>query len=59
MLADDRAAGRGRGKRRGGAYWPLFWQAQGSIVKGQLERAGQRTGDLIVLAWEMGGKPRA
>lgn len=59
VLEDDRAAGLARGKRRGGAYWPLFWTGQGSIVKGQLERAGQRTGDLIVLAWEMGGRPNA
>jgi len=58
VLEDDRASGPpSRGKRREGAYWPLFWRSQGTVVLGQLERAGQRTGDLIVLAWEMGGKP--
>nr|WP_320131403.1 S1/P1 nuclease [uncultured Holophaga sp.] len=62
VLQDDRLAGgvkRHRGRRQQGAYWPLFWAAEGNVVKGQLERAGQRTGDLIVLAWEMGGRPRA
>ena len=59
VLEDDRSAGMHRGKRRGGAYWPLFWASQGPVVKGQLERAGQRTGELIVLAWELGGRPAA
>ncbi|MBP1627733.1 MAG: hypothetical protein H6Q00_2208 [Holophagaceae bacterium] len=59
VLADDQAAGLARGKRRGGAYWTIFWASQGSVVKGQLERAGQHTGELIILAWEMGGRPKA
>jgi len=60
VLQDDQASGQAsaKGRRRGGAYWPLFWHAQGSVVRGQLERAGQRTGELVVLAWEMGGRPK-
>jgi len=62
LLLDDREAARsdfkdGRGKRRAGAYWEIFRQSQGPVVKAQLQKAGERTAMLVVAAWKQAGSP--
>jgi hypothetical protein len=38
-------------------YWTEFGRRQGPVVRMQLERAGQRTAQAIVMAWCLAGKP--
>ena len=38
-------------------YWTEFKRRQGPCVKEQLERAGQRTAQMILLAWTRAGMP--
>jgi len=62
LLEDDRAADRTspsgrRGKSRTPAYWVMFWDRQGPVVKQQLQSAGQHLGDAIVSAWVAAGRP--
>ena len=62
LLEDDRAADRTspsgrRGKARTPAYWVIFWDQQGPVVKQQLQSAGQHLGDAILSAWVAAGKP--
>jgi len=38
-------------------YWQEFTRSQGPCVKEQLARAGQRTAQMILLAWTLAGKP--
>jgi hypothetical protein len=60
LLADDREAARAsQDRERKGTYWQVFWSLQGATVQRQLERSGQRLGDLILLAWERAGRPTA
>ena len=64
LLEDDREADRStpqdsRGKHRTQAYWMIFWAKQGSIVKQQLQLAGEHLGDAILAAWIAAGKPPA
>ncbi|MDR3672885.1 MAG: S1/P1 nuclease [Holophaga sp.] len=62
LLQDDLdAVGSGRreahGEAAGSAYWAEFGRRQGPVVKAQLERAGQRTARMILLAWHLAGEP--
>lgn len=64
LLDADREADRttpvdGQRPRRGTAYWMVFWNRQGDTLKLQLERAAQRTGQLVRYAWELAGAPKA
>ncbi|HJW08056.1 MAG TPA: hypothetical protein VJ483_00380 [Holophagaceae bacterium] len=59
LLADDREAEKSGLGRRKGAYWQVFGSLEGAVVKRQLERSGQRFGDLILMAWEKAGRPAA
>jgi len=56
LLRDDRAA-RGQLPDLGDAYWSEFSRLQGPRVKEQLERGGQRTAQMVLLAWTMAGRP--
>jgi hypothetical protein len=61
LLADDREADRttpqeARGKQRTPAYWRIFWDQQGPVVKQQLQLAGEHLGDAILNAWIAAGK---
>jgi hypothetical protein len=59
LLKDDLAMNAG-GSARGGrpeSYWMYFSRQQNPVVLEQLSRAGQRTAQLILLAWTMAGKP--
>ena len=38
-------------------YWTEFNRRQGPVVRNQLERAGQRTAQMILLAWHLAGEP--
>ena len=38
-------------------YWKEFGRRQGPCVKRQLEWAGQRTAEMILLAWKVAGQP--
>ena len=42
---------------RNSNYWHEFSRLQGTTVKEQLARAGQRTAQMILLAWTLAGKP--
>lgn len=62
LLASDKSADRttpmgSRGRRREGAYWPIFWAEQRDIVKRQLEESANDLGDLVLTAWVRAGKP--
>jgi hypothetical protein len=62
LLEDDRLADRttpmaARGKVRTQAYWMLFWNSQGPVVRQQLQRAAQHLGDAILNAWIEAGRP--
>jgi hypothetical protein len=62
LLADDAAStppamAEAQWDARTSAYWTEFRRRQGPCVKEQLQRAGQRTADLILLAWTLAGKP--
>jgi len=62
LLEDDRAADRttpegDRGKVRAQAYWLIFREKQGPVIKRQLELAGQHLGDAILNAWLEAGSP--
>ena len=62
LLADDLAADRTtprttRGKARGPAYWALFKESQGSVVRQQLTLAAQHLADAILNAWIAAGRP--
>jgi hypothetical protein len=39
------------------AYWREFERSQGPVVREQLNRAGQRTAEMILLAWDKAGRP--
>jgi hypothetical protein len=39
------------------SYWTEFNRRQGPVVRAQLERSGQRTAQMILLAWEWAGEP--
>jgi hypothetical protein len=41
------------------AYWTEFNRRQGPVVREQLELAGQRTAQMILLAWHLAGEPAA
>ena len=63
LLADDLEAGDFdqkaiRGKRRSGAYWPVFQERQGRIVRHQLDLSVERTAQMIAAAWRAAGSPR-
>ena len=62
VLRDDLAAA-GPGEPRWDAiaspYWTEFNRRQGPVVREQLERAGQRTAQMILLAWHLAGEPAA
>jgi hypothetical protein len=59
LLKDDLAMGSAGGARGGRpeSYWMIFSQRQAPVVLEQLARAGQRTAQLILLAWNLAGKP--
>jgi hypothetical protein len=66
LLRDDlEAHGQGQGGKdlehldpeRQSAYWREFGRTQGPVVREQLVRAGQRTAEMILLAWEQAGRP--
>ncbi len=62
LLEDDREADRtspqhDRGRSRTPAYWMIFWNKQGPVVKRQLELGGQHLGDAILNAWISAGRP--
>ena len=62
LLADDREADRtappqDRGRQRTPAYWAIFWDRQGPVVRQQLQLAGQHLGDAILNAWIAAGRP--
>lgn len=61
LLLDDREAGSGppREDDLGPGYWAEFNRRQGPVVREQLERAGQRTAQMILLAWHLAGEPAA
>jgi hypothetical protein len=40
-------------------YWTEFNRLQGPVVKEQLERGGQHTAEMILLAWHLAGEPAA
>jgi hypothetical protein len=60
VLADDRASDpTPTGLRdKPETYWLLFAKRQGPVVREQLARAGQHTAQLILLAWNLAGKPK-
>jgi len=62
LLLDDASADRtspieSRGKRRTEAYWMIFWNKQGPVVKQQLQLAAEHLGDAVLNAWIAAGKP--
>ena len=62
LLEDDKAADRtsptsGRGTRREGAYWSIFWAEQRGTVKQRLQESAEDLGDLVLTAWVRAGKP--
>ena len=62
LLQDDREAGPGPREAqweeaRTSAYWTEFNRRQGPVVRAQLELAGQRTAQMILLAWHLAGEP--
>lgn len=57
LLEDDRRSG--PGSRKGSEYWESFNRRQGPVVREQLARAAQHTAQLILLAWDMAGRPAA
>ena len=64
LLADDQAAsqlGSPDASRNAwdSPYWSEFNRRQGPHVKEQLVLAGQRTAEMILLAWESAGRPTA
>lgn len=61
LLADDRASNPILGGRGGEpeSYWLMFGKRQNASVREQLARAGQHTGQLILLAWIQAGRPAA
>ncbi len=63
LLADDREASafnqKGtRGRRRSGAYWPIFRERQSKLVKRQLDLAAERTAQMITAAWKAARSPK-
>ncbi len=40
-------------------YWITFWKLQKSAVTQQLQRSSERTGDLLLAAWNQAGQPVA
>ncbi|HLO65955.1 MAG TPA: S1/P1 nuclease [Holophaga sp.] len=61
VLRDDRVADPGAtGKApKPETYWLRFAHDQGPVVREQLARAGQRTAQLILLAWTLAKSPEA
>jgi len=64
LLRDDEEAGAAEpaGSAPGAgesAYWREFGRRQGPSVRAQLERAGLRTAQMILLAWRLAGAPAA
>jgi hypothetical protein len=62
LLRDDLAAGALAGPGRPGPaadYWTAFARLQMPVVKEQLNRAGQDTAEMILLAWTLAGEPAA
>ncbi len=61
VLRDDRLADPGAtGKAaKPETYWLVFAKTQGPVVREQLSRAGQRTAQLILLAWTLAKSPAA
>jgi hypothetical protein len=42
---------------RQSTYWREFNRTQGPVVRDQLNRAGRRAAEMILLAWEQAGRP--
>lgn len=60
LLADDLAAeGEDPDGGHGDAYWQTFMGLEGPRVEQQLSAAGQRTAQMILMAWTAAGSPPA
>jgi hypothetical protein len=59
LLRDDREADTpsAQGEAVTPGYWIEFNRRQGPVVREQLELAGQRTAQMILLAWHLAGEP--
>lgn len=57
VLAADHTASR-KAEGNSEAYHQAFWSLQKETIEGQLRRAAERTGDLLLAAWVEAGKPR-
>ncbi len=56
LLEADSRAGE-PGEPGDSPYWDAFWTAERERVQGQLLRAAERTGDLVLAAWREAGAP--
>ena len=61
LEADERATRDCRGAEFGdpgdNLYWVTFWELQKGAVTRQLQRSAERTGDLLMAAWNQAGRP--